>query len=271
MVVPRSGGRVLRITLQLPTPRRWIVAALAALSLAACGAAPPTEAINDPWEANNRAVHEFNKGLDQALLRPAGRASAHLPEVIRVPVTNFAANAGLPSAIVNNVLQGDIGGAATNIMRFVLNTTVGVLGLADPAGAIGLYEVEADFGGTLARWGVPEGAYLELPVLGPSTERDAAGQLVDYVLDPLGRLDNPRLDPIRRGEWPAWAAGRVIDRGQFSDTVDSVLYESADSYAQARLIYLQNRRFQLGQGAGDDHVDPYADSTAYIDPYEDQP
>lgn len=251
--------------------RHPLAASLLAVALAACGPAPVGDVINDPYEANNRAVHAFNKGLDQALLRPAGRASRHLPEAIRVPVSNFAHNAGLPSAIVNNVLQGDIGGAATNVMRFVLNTTVGVFGLADPAGAIGLYEVEADFGGTLARWGVPEGAYLELPVLGPSTERDAAGRVVDYILDPLGHIGNERFEPIRQGQYPAWVAEQAIDRGQFLDTVDSVLYESADSYAQMRLMYLQNRRYQLGQQAGDDYIDPYGGGSAYIDPYEDLP
>lgn len=251
--------------------RRRVAVLAVILPLAACAAAPVPTGIDDPWEAGNREVHAFNKGLDQALLRPAGRAAAQLPEAVRVPAVNFARNAGLPSAIVNNVLQGDIGGAATNVMRFVLNTTVGVLGLADPAGAIGLHEVDADFGGTLARWGVPEGAYLELPVLGPSTERDAAGRVVDLLLDPLGHLGGDRLEPIRRGHWPAWAAEQVIDRGRFSDTVDSVLYESADSYAQMRLMYLQNRRFELGQGRDDAYIDPYGDSSAYIDPYEDQP
>lgn len=247
--------------------RRWVAAVLVILPLAACAVVPMGDRINDPYEESNREVHAFNTGLDRALLRPAGQAAADLPEAIRVPVVNFSRNAGLPSAIVNNVLQGDVGGAATNVMRFVLNSTVGVLGLADPAGAIGLYEVEADFGGTLARWGVPEGAYLELPVLGPSTERDATGELVDLVLNPLGHIADDRLT---RWRVPAWAAEQVITRGTFGDTVDSVFYESADSYAQTRLIYLQNRRYELGQGRDESHIDPYGDA-AFIDPYEDLP
>lgn len=249
----------------------WIAGAMLALTLAACSVAPPGAEIYDPFEASNREVHELNRSLDRALLRPAGRASRHLPEAIRVPAMNFARNTGLPSAIVNNVLQGDIGGAATNTMRFILNTTVGVLGLADPAGAIGLHEVEADFGGTLARWGVPEGAYLELPVLGPSTERDAAGEVIDRLLNPLGRINQRQVELIERLQYPAWVAEQVIDRGRFSDTADSVLYESADSYAQTRLMYLQNRRYQLGDGTGDAYIDPYGGDSAFIDPYEDQP
>jgi phospholipid-binding lipoprotein MlaA len=168
---------------------------------------------------------------------------------------------GLPGTVVNNLLQGDIGGAATNTLRFIVNTTVGIAGLADPAGAIGLREVETDFGATLAVWGVPEGAYLELPGFGPSTERDAAGRVVDLVLDPLGRLDWVPHE-MQEYSFPAQVAEEVVERGQLGDTFDDILYGSADSYAQARLIYLQNRRYELGQ-----------DLTAedrYINPYEDQ-
>lgn len=255
------------MTIAAARTRRWLGPLILMLALAGCGV-PPASGIDDPWEANNRAVHAFNKDLDRAILRPAGQASRALPDAIRIPVANFARNAGLPSAIVNNLLQGDIGGAATNVMRFAINSTIGVLGLADPAGAIGLHEAEADFGGTLARWGVPEGAYLELPLLGPSTERDAAGQLVDFALNPLGQLGHDR---VTRWRYPAWIADQVFDRGRFADSVDSVLYESADSYAQMRLIYLQNRRYELGQGADDAYIDPYGGGSAYIDPYEDMP
>ena len=145
-------------------------------------------------------------------------------------------------------------------MRFVVNTTVGVLGLADPAGAIGLREVEADFGQTLAVWGVPEGAYLELPGFGPSTTRDALGRLVDMVIDPLDGLDLP--DAIPAYATGATVAEQVIERGSLGETLDEILYDSADSYAQARLIHLENRRFELGDASGNPEtvdVDPYAE------------
>jgi phospholipid-binding lipoprotein MlaA len=250
------------------------LAAVTLLALAACTPAPPDGGMNDPFEATNRAVHQFNKDVDRAILRPAGQAAAALPEAIRIPVVNFSNNADLPGMVLNNVLQGDVGGAVQNTMRFIINSTVGVLGLADPAGAIGLTEVETDFGQTLAVWGVPEGAYVELPLLGPSTERDAVGTIVDFALDPLGevglnRLGNGAMDRYDIG---AWVAEQVIDRGTFGGTVDSVLYESADSYAQTRLLYLQNRRFELGESGQGGYLDPYADGSAadeiYIDPYE---
>lgn len=236
--------------------------------LGACAAGPGAVApggsgFNDPYEATNRAVHEFNKDVDRALLRPAGRVAAALPPVIREPVSNFADNVGLPGKVLNGLMQGDVGGALTNTMRFVLNSTVGLFGLLDPAGEVGIEEQDTDFGETLAVWGVPEGAYLELPLLGPSTERDAVGRIVDFVIDPLDRVGSPEMT-----DWgtTARAADLVIERGSFGDTIDSVLYDSADSYAQTRLLYLQNRRFELGEDAGA-AVDPYA-ADAYIDPYE---
>lgn len=243
--------------------------ALAGLAvLAACSVAPPGVEIHDPFEAQNRAVHAFNKDIDRALVRPVSQVAAAAPVELTVPVVNFSDNVALPGMVLNGLLQGDIGGAATNAFRFALNTTVGVLGLADPASVIGLEEVETDFGETLAVWGVPEGAYLELPLIGPSTERDAVGRLVDAVIDPLERFGTPAQVDYGRG---AWVAEQVIERGQFGDTVDSVLYESADSYVQSRLLYLQNRRFELGEGteAGTSgtFVDPFADP--FADPYED--
>ena len=122
-------------------------AALASVvaGLAACSVAPPGTDIHDPYEASNREVHELNKRLDSALSSPGADRRPVAPE-IAIPVSNFAANAGLPSAVLNNLLQGNVGGAATNTFRFILNSTVGVAGLFDPAGAIGLPEEETDFG-----------------------------------------------------------------------------------------------------------------------------
>lgn len=233
------------------------------MGLAACSVAPPGAAIHDPFEASNRQVHAFNKGLDRAVLRPAGQAAAAAPEPLRDGVVNFAENVALPGMVLNGLLQGRLDGPAVNTMRFVINSTVGLLGFFDPADAIGLYAQRTDFGETLAVWRVPQGAYVELPVFGPSTQRDAAGLFVDFIIDPLSRVGTS--EQATYGV-TSRVADLVIYRGVFGDTLDSVLYESADSYAQSRLIYLQSRRFQLGQGADDGYVDPYDD---FIDPYED--
>lgn len=240
-------------------------ALVVALVLAGCSVAPPGVEVHDPYEEVNRSVHGFNKDVDRALLRPAGQAAAALPDALTIPVSNFADNTALPGMVLNGILQADIEGVAVNTMRFVLNSTVGLLGLFDPAAEIGLVAKETDFGETLAVWGVPEGAYVELPLLGPSTERDAVGTLVDFVIDPLDAIGN---DTLSEWDTPATVADLVIQRGNFGETIDSVLYDSADSYAQTRLLYLQNRRFELGGDDEEGYVDPYADA-AYIDPYED--
>ena len=231
------------------------VVAIAALS--ACSVAPAGSEFNDPYEQTNRQIHNFNKGLDRAILRPAGQVAASVPDEITGPVANFADNVGLPGMVANGLLQGDIGGTATNTMRFLINTTVGIGGLFDPAGAIGLAEESTDFGETLAVWGVPEGAYVELPVFGPSTERDMVGLIVDMVFDPLAEVGTSTQVKYSTG-------ARVVDiantRGTFMETFDGVLYESADSYAQARLAYLQNRRFQLGEEPpAAAEIDPFSD------------
>lgn len=230
------------------------------IALAACSVAPEGVDVHDPYEEQNRRVHAFNKSVDEnvfgAFKGEDGGDGPGIPVEIADPVVNFADNVALPGMVLNGLLQGDIGGAATNTMRFIVNSTVGVGGAFDPADTIGLLEQETDFGETLAVWGVPEGAYVEVPILGPSTERDLAGRIVDAIIDPL---DAYGTQPMRDYGTLAKLAGRAIKRSQFGDTVDSVLHDSADSYASQRLIYLQNRRFELGQTSDADAIDPYDD------------
>ena len=223
---------------------RFGAVVMAVLALASCGPAPVTDGISDPYEAQNRAVHRLNLGLDRNVLRPVARtASKALPTPVDQGVVNFAANLELPGKVVNNVLQLRLGRAIENTLRFAINTTIGIGGLFDPASGAQVYGKDTDFGETLHIWGLGEGNYIELPFIGPSTERDALGKLVDFGLDPL-KLIFPNA-----GNVPLIASvgAKIADRGRYSETVDSILYDSADSYAQARLLYLQNRRFELGQ------------------------
>lgn len=244
------------------------LAALALLAVAACSA-PVASGINDPYEAENRTRHEFNRKLDRALLRPAGKGYVQVvPQPVQQGVSNFAANLGEPSHFVNHLLQGNVEGAVMNTIRFAVNTTIGLGGLVDMAGTLGIPEFDTDFGETLYTWGVGEGAYVELPVLGPSTQRDTVGRVVDLFTNPL---TNSLPKPERYYARGTSVASRLGDRGRFSETVDSILYESADSYAQSRLIYLQNRRFRLGGSGADAYDDPYStgDDPNYEDPYDD--
>ena len=249
---------------------RWLKPFLAGAALgllAAC--AQPDAAVSradpyDPHEQTNRKIHEFNRSLDRALLRPAGKGySAAIPDDIETAIGRFAFNLSIPSAVVNNVLQGNMRGAITDSARFVVNSTVGLGGILDPATEINMPQAtDADFGQTLFVWGVPEGPYAEVPFLGPGTNRSMAGKVVDIFTNPLSYV---LPSPESYYGTAASLGARLSDRGQRSDTIDAILYESADSYAQVRSIYLQNRRFKLGNTPGGANVE--SNETVYDDLY----
>lgn len=236
---------------------RGAVLLTVALGLVACSVPDAPTTVHDPYENTNRRVHDFNRSLDRGVVRPVSQGyDAAVPDPVQTGVSNLASNFSLPGKFVNAVLQGDVEGAGQNFFRFAVNTLVGFGGILDPATEFGIPEESADFGETLAVWGVPEGAYQELPLLGPSTERHTAGRVVDIFTNPLSYV----LQPPESYVPPTTSVGsRLGDRARFSNTIDSILYESADSYAQSRLIYLQNRRFELGTDAGADVTDPYED------------
>jgi phospholipid-binding lipoprotein MlaA len=241
-----------------------ILILVAAVGLTGCSVPGPGQApdgIWDPYEEANRKRHEFNREVDARFLRARGDgATAGLPEGSRQAVAQFADTVSTPQSVVNQLLQLRLWRATKNTLRFTLNATLG-LGILDPASEIGLVEDHTDFGETMAVWGLPEGAYLELPFLGPSTQRDAAGKVVDLFTDPL-RYVVP--EPERYIGTAARIADRAISRQDYATTIDSVLYGSADSYAQTRMIYLQNRRFELGQEAKGPEIDPMAlDTTGF--------
>jgi len=261
-VIPRSIFSVLNRA----KPTFLLVGVLA---LTAC--ANPDPAVTrgepyDPYEAENRRMHKFNKGLDRALVRPAGKGYSNaIPDDIEKIIGNFAANLAMPAAIVNNILQGNGKGATEDTYRFVVNTTLGLGGFFDAASDLNMPEkTDTDFGETLYTWGVNEGPYLELPLLGPATTRDTVGKTVDLLTNPLSYLVP---SPERFYGTAAAVSSSLSNRGQYADTIDSILYESADSYAASQSIYLQNRRFNLGNGSSEDYLDPY--DTGFTDPYED--
>lgn len=267
--IPLISGRLTRISA--------LVVALAVLS--ACAGQPAGDGINDPFEATNRKIHDFNKGVDRVLVSPASKGYGIVPQPLKRAVGNVADTLDLPGDIANNLLQFRLVAAAENTLRLGVNLTFGLAGTMDVSSELGLEGRPTDFGETLHVWGAGEGPYMELPLAGPSTARDTVGMAVDIALNPL-RLALPTKEANAATALKLFS--RLGDRDRFSDTVDSLLYESADSYAQARLLYLQNRRFQLGKGkvAGaaedDGFIDPYADAPAadappddFIDPYED--
>lgn len=249
---------------------------IASTVLAGCASRPVVQdgiAINDPYEAQNRRVHAFNKALaarlsgpsDEAEEAPAAAAAPGEPIGPGQMLINAGRNLSLPGKAVNGLLQGRPGRAAQNLGRFAINSTVGLGGLFDPAAdSFGVTERDTDFGETLAVWGAPEGAYLELPLIGPSTQRDAAGRVVDLLIDPVNHVLSGRE---LAAAWGLWIASKAGDRARLAGSVDGVLQQSADSYAQVRLIWLMNRRHELGEER--DVFDPYEDEPEVIDPYED--
>jgi phospholipid-binding lipoprotein MlaA len=261
VLIARDRRKILMVKMVHTLGRSGVTQALslvivAFVGLTSCGPAPSTIGISDPNEAQNREIHKFNLALDKNVLRPiATSASDLVPEPVEQGVVNFASNLELPGTVVNDILQFKLGKAVENTLRFAINTTIGIGGLFDPATAAGVNGKPTDFGETLHVWGVTEGNYFELPFFGPSTDRDALGKVVDYALDPL------KLILPKKSSLPLLAkiGSKISDRGRYSETVDSILYDSADSYAQARLLYLQHRRFNLGEQPSDDSFeDPYA-------------
>ena len=216
-----------------------------------------SDEIYDPLEPVNRQVHEFNKLVDSTMLRPASEVyGTVVPAEIQSIVDNSANNLSTPSYAVNHLLQGDVEDAFLTTARFVLNSTIGLAGLFDPATDLGLFENSTDFGETMGVWGVAEGPYLELPFLGASTVRNTVGLTVDFAIDPI-RYIIP--SPEREYLFILKGVNLVGQRHEYADLVDVLLYESADSYAAQRLTYLQNKRRNIqGETTLDDLEDPYA-------------
>lgn len=246
--------------------KKAVLAILAVATLTACTTsqdpAARIDGFNDPYETQNRAIHNFNKGFDKNLFRPVSQGYAYIPVEIRDLVNNFSENLATPGEGINSLLQANLPNVGIAIVRFGMNTTIGLGGIIDAADAFGVPDLNTDFGETLFVWGVGEGAYVEMPIFGPSTQRDAFGFVVDFFTNPFtyATVDGPLriIPPI------AYTGAQLNNRDKFKGTIDALLYESADSYTQSRSIYLQNRRFEL-EGSVPQDEDPYIDP--YLDPY----
>lgn len=211
---------------------------------------PPTDGalIADPYESTNRAVHELNKSLDTGLVEPGSRLyEAITPTLVTFLVRNGISNLELPVYAANQLLQGRPLDALSTAGRFGFNTVFGAAGLLDPATDFGLPLKRADFGETLFVWGVQEGAYIELPFLGPSTERDAFGILVDYLMNPTtyftGFVVESPTSEILLG---LRGTDILAFRAENSELINQLYYESTDSYTEVKNAFVQLRRRELG-------------------------
>jgi phospholipid-binding lipoprotein MlaA len=221
--------------------------ALAALMLAGCATLPSGKPDSrDPLERFNRSVFAFNDALDKAVAKPAAKAYVKVtPRVVRTGVSNVFNNLNTLGTTVNDLLQGKMRQAGNDSARFLLNSTLGLGGLFDPASAAGLEMNDEDFGQTLGKWGMKSGPYLMLPFLGPSTFRDSTGRLIDQFSYPVSYLedDSTRL-------WIR-AAGLLDMRAGLLD-LDAQIDKSYDRYAFIRNAWLQRREFQVTDGNVED-------------------
>ena len=234
------------------------VAGIVATALSGCTNSPTGSEFNDPYEPLNRKTHAFNKGVDRIIYQPAGKVYGKVfSDLDDQIINNFADTVAAPGQAINSLLQGDVEHFVTSALRFGINATLGFAGIQDAATDFGIPQTDADFGQTLHKWGMEEGVYVELPIFGASTERDAIGRVVDIVLDPLGFYVSKDAS---LGLTAMKGIEQIGDRNTYSDLINGVLYESPDSYASQRIFYLQNRRFFLnGEVQVDDLEDPFAD------------
>jgi phospholipid-binding lipoprotein MlaA len=217
----------------------------------------PFEETNDPLEPTNRAIFEFNRQLDRYAIKPVAEAYRDVvPEPGRRAVRNFLDNLKQPIVFANDVAQADFDRAFVTLARFMLNSTVGALGLFDVATDQGYARQQGDFGQTLFAWGLPDGPYLVLPLFGPSNPRDAVGYGVDAVADPFSYwADSTAFDLSRIG------VHGIDQREQVLDSLDSIERTSLDFYATIRSLWRQKRLEELynGKPPGPDYQQLYQD------------
>ena len=214
------------------------------------------DSAKDPLEGVNRVSYGFNRALDAMLLRPAAKAWNFLiPEPIDNAARNFVSNWKLPFSALSSLLAGDGAGAADTTERFLLNTTIGVFGFADPATSMGFPRCDEDLGQTFGVWGAGEGAYLVLPILGPSGVRDGAGTVGEFLLPDAQEetLEALKVKEDNREaiQWSTIGVDAVQTRASLLDVTDHIDATSLDPYITTRSLYRQNRKARIAETCRD--------------------
>ena len=224
----------------------------------------------DPLQAYNRVMFAFNERADQYALKPVAKAYRFItPKPVQFVVGNFFSNLGDLWTGFNNLLQGKGKAAASDTARFFVNSTLGFLGFADVATEMGLEKHNEDLGQTLGWWGVPSGPYFVIPLLGPSTIRDATSRLVDVYGQPYMWQDGHEAL-----KWSLWTVDKVHTRASLLDAEGALNDAALDKYTLMRDGWLAHRRNQVYDGDPpdeDDAADPYGDDPYTDDPYADDP
>jgi phospholipid-binding lipoprotein MlaA len=237
-------------------------AAFLAVAVVGCATPPPAsdpdavadfKQTNDPLEPTNRVGYAINNGLDTVILRPLAVAYRYaVPQVIRTHTHNVLANLGSPVLLANDMMQGKPRRAGDTLMRAVINTTIGVAGIFDVASDWGYPSHDTDFGVTLALWGLPEGPFLFLPVLGPSNPRDASGFGVDIALDPLTWVGKGTT--VTALDFGRFGLSAVDARTAVLGDIDKIKVTALDPYATFRSLYRQHRESQIEDTRNDDRA-----------------
>ena len=210
---------------------------------------PDSGEVYDCFEKVNRGIFAFNQGLDKVIFKPLATGYRKLPQPVRSGASNALGNLGNVVTIPNNVLQGDLKSAGVNTMRFLINSTLGIGGLFDVASYYGLEKTEKeDYGQTLGAWGVGEGCYFVLPVLGPTTVRDSLGSVANIVGGDAWYNVTVANDTQYFNESDYYFSkimGGVDFRAKNLESFDSLERTSLDLYSSVRSLYLQDRRKKI--------------------------
>ena len=212
---------------------------------------PFTFAEVDPFQNINEKTHNLNQTLDLQVASPVARFYKRItPDFLEKGITNFTHNIEDLSIGINNILQGKFNEGLSDFSRFTLNTSIGLLGFIDIASDLGLTKHDEDFGQTLAVWGVPDGPYLVLPGLGPSTTRDTLAMIPDAFLTPLWLIDHDRTS------YSLTAIDLIDTRARYLGLESVVI---GDEYLFYRDAYLQSRNFEIKDGEVEDDFDDFDD------------
>ena len=202
------------------------------------------------FEDASRAVFKFNMALDESILEPIARGFNKLPEPIKDGTSNFTSNIGILLSIPNNILQGNFNQLGHSIASFAINTSVGILGIFNPAEKIGLNPLKEDVGQTLGAYGLGPGCYFVLPVFGPTTVRDSLGMLADTFVDPFAHITIREKELFSTSGnsldyYSVKFTGTVNFRAENDKNFQSLEKNSLDLYSSFKSVYLQDRENKI--------------------------
>lgn len=221
------------------------------------GVTANVEAANDPLEGFNRGSFKLGMGLDHVILAPIAHGyMAVTPRVVRNRVSSAVYNLGEPNTVMNMVLQGKPKQAMRSTTRFVVNSTVGMLGLFDVASKMNLPRRDSDFGQTFGKWGAKPGAYLYVPLMGPLNVRDGVGRVLDIVTDPVSIY----VGGLSTDFGKARTGVTIVDVRSNADPAFQALKDAADPYVTTRSAYTQYREAFIREATGDAEVLPDFDA-----------